>query len=91
MREPENPFQRLLGRAATLLNPYFQIESLYRFNLKFQPRWNPRYLVYEGRLGIARAGVASMWAEGQLPKPRLPRAPRLDAHHRQRTLKTANR
>jgi lysyl-tRNA synthetase class 2 len=91
MRDPQNPFQRLLGRAATLLNPYFQIESLYRFNLKFQPHWNPRYLVYEGRLGIARAGVASMWAEGQLPKPRLPRARRLDAHHRQRTLKTANR
>jgi lysyl-tRNA synthetase class 2 len=91
MRDPHNLFQRLLGRAAALLNPYFQIESLYRFNLKFQPRWNPRYLVYEGRLGIARAGVASMWAEGQLPKPRLPRARRLDAHHRQRTLKTANR
>jgi lysyl-tRNA synthetase, class II len=88
MRDPQNPFERLLGRVAGLLNPYLQIESLYRFNVKFQPRWDPRYLVYEGRLGIARAGVASMWAEGQMPKPRIPRA---QARLGQRTLKTANR
>jgi lysyl-tRNA synthetase class 2 len=88
MHNPHNPLERLLGRAAGVLNPYFQIESLYRFNVKFQPRWDPRYLVYEGRLGIARAGVAAMWAEGQMPKPTLPRR---RAHQGQRTLKTANR
>ena len=88
MRDPQNPFERLLGKAAAVLNPYFQIESLYRFNVKFQPRWDPRYLVYEGHLGLARAGVAAMWAEGQMPKPTLPR---VWAHQGQRTLKTANR
>ena len=25
---------------------------------------------YEGTLGLPRAGLAVMWAEGQLPKPR---------------------
>jgi lysyl-tRNA synthetase class 2 len=73
IHSPSGPFERLLGRLATLFNPYFQIESLYRFNAKFFPRWEPRYLVYEGSLGLPRAGLAAMWAEGQLPKPR-PRA-----------------
>jgi lysyl-tRNA synthetase class 2 len=71
IHSPSGRFERLLGRLATLFNPYFQIESLYRFNAKFFPRWEPRYLVYEGSLGLPRAGLAAMWAEGQLPKPRL--------------------
>src|SRR5438046_20906 len=62
--------ERTLGRIVALGNPFFQIESLYRFNAKFFPRWEPRYLVYEGTLGLPRAGLAVMRAEGQLPKPR---------------------
>ena len=73
IREPRNIVERALGRAASALDRYFQVESLYRFNVKFQPRWDPRYLVYEGQLGMARAAVAAMWAEGQMPKPKLPR------------------
>lgn len=73
IREPEGPFQYVLGRSARALDRHLQVESLYRFNVKFQPRWDPRYLVYEGALGMARAGVAAMWAEGQMPKPRFPR------------------
>jgi lysyl-tRNA synthetase class 2 len=72
MHSPSGSFERLLGRIVTVFNPYFQIESLYRFNAKFFPRWEPRYLVYQGSLGLPRAGIAAMWAEGQLPKPRLP-------------------
>jgi len=62
--------ERALGRLIALGNPFFQIESLYRFNAKFFPRWEPRYLVYEGVLGLPRTGLAAMWAEGQLPRPR---------------------
>jgi lysyl-tRNA synthetase, class II len=72
LHSPSGWLERTLGRIVALGNPFFQIESLYRFNAKFFPRWEPRYLVYEGTLGLARAGIAAMWAEGQLPKPSLP-------------------
>jgi lysyl-tRNA synthetase class 2 len=72
LHSPTGAFERLLARLVALGNPFFQIESLYRFNAKFSPRWQPRYLLYERRpLGFARTGLAAMWAEGQLPKPRL--------------------
>jgi lysyl-tRNA synthetase class 2 len=69
MHGPRSPLERLAGRVVALGNPFFQIESLYRFNAKFFPRWEPRYLLYEGALGLPRAALAVMWAEGQLPKP----------------------
>jgi lysyl-tRNA synthetase class 2 len=75
MHSPVHWYERMLGRLVTLGNPFFQIESLYRFNAKFFPRWEPRYLVYEGAFGLPRTSLAAAWAEGQLPKPKLrPRA-----------------
>jgi lysyl-tRNA synthetase, class II len=71
MHSPASSLERTLGKLIALGNPFFQIESLYRFNAKFFPRWEPRYLVYDGTLGLPRAGIAAMWAEGQLPKPAL--------------------
>jgi lysyl-tRNA synthetase class 2 len=70
MHGPCGRLERLAGRLVALGNPFFQIESLYRFNAKFFPRWEPRYLLYEGALGLPRAALAVMRAEGQLPKPR---------------------
>jgi lysyl-tRNA synthetase class 2 len=71
MHSPDKRLERALGKLIALGNPFFQIESLYRFNAKFFPRWEPRYLVYEGALGLPRTGIAALWAEGQLPKPSL--------------------
>jgi lysyl-tRNA synthetase class 2 len=71
MHSPERRLERALGKLIALGNPFFQIESLYRFNAKFFPRWEPRFLVYEGAFGLPRAGIAALWAEGQLPKPSL--------------------
>jgi lysyl-tRNA synthetase class 2 len=70
MHSPRGRAERVAGRILSLANPFFQIESLYRFNAKFFPRWEPRYLVYEGALGLPRAALAVMWLEGQLPRPR---------------------
>jgi lysyl-tRNA synthetase class 2 len=69
MHSPDTSLERALGQFAKLFNPFFQIESLYRFNAKFFPRWEPRYLVYDGALGLPRTGIAALWAEGQLWKP----------------------
>jgi lysyl-tRNA synthetase class 2 len=63
----ERALRRLLGWG----DSFFQIESLYRFNAKFFPRWEPRYLMYEGTMSLPRVALATLWAEGQLRKPRL--------------------
>jgi lysyl-tRNA synthetase class 2 len=78
MHQPRNRVERLLGRVVALGNPFFQIESLYRFNAKFTPRWSPRYLLYERPLDLPRVALATMRVEGQLPRLRRPepQAPR---------------
>jgi lysyl-tRNA synthetase, class II len=73
LHSPEKRSERALGKLVSLGNRFFQIESLYRFNAKFFPRWEQRYLVYEGAFGLPRASVAALWAEGQLWKPSLGR------------------
>ncbi|MGW3494052.1 phosphatidylglycerol lysyltransferase domain-containing protein [Streptomyces sp. NPDC001020] len=46
------------------LSRWFQIESLYKFNAKFQPRWEPRFVVYASSRDLPRIGLAAMQAEG---------------------------
>ena len=40
-----------------------QIESLWRFNQKYDPRWNPRYVVTGPFLPLARSSLAIARAE----------------------------
>ncbi len=70
LHSPSSRRDRLLGRLIRVANPYFQIESLYSFNAKFMPRWEPRYLLYDGALGLPRTALAVLRTEGQLPSPR---------------------
>ena len=69
LHSPRGRGERLLARIVRLGNRYFQIESLYTFNAKFAPRWQPRYLLHEGLAALPRTALAAMWAEGQLPRP----------------------
>ncbi|WP_329162827.1 phosphatidylglycerol lysyltransferase domain-containing protein [Streptomyces sp. NBC_01717] len=55
------------------LSRWFQIESLYKFNAKFRPRWEPRFVVYRTSRDLPRISFAAMQAEGfvnvGLPRP----------------------
>jgi lysyl-tRNA synthetase class 2 len=73
IHSPRGRAERVVGRLLALGDALFQIERLYRFNAKFFPRWEPRYLMYERVLNLPRVGLAALWAEGQLPKPARPR------------------
>ena len=42
---------------------FFQVESLYRFNAKFNPEWQTRYLVYPKTTDIAKISWAAIKAE----------------------------
>ena len=68
LRCPANRVEALLGRVVSRFDRWFQVERLHHFNAKFFPRWEPRYLCYEGPLGLPRAGLAALWAEGLLPR-----------------------
>ncbi|MFF3910961.1 phosphatidylglycerol lysyltransferase domain-containing protein [Streptomyces sp. NPDC001848] len=81
------PVLRAWRGLLVFLSRWFQIESLYKFNAKFQPRWEPRFMVYASTRDLPRIGFAVMQAEGfvNLPLPRfLARtspAPRPCAHN----------
>jgi lysyl-tRNA synthetase class 2 len=73
MREPGNAFERAAGCLLRVADRWFQLERLLRFNAKFDPRWQPRYLLFAGPARLPRVAVAALLAEGQLPAPRPPR------------------
>jgi lysyl-tRNA synthetase class 2 len=58
---------------------WMQIESLYRFNTKFQPDWVPRYVVYPGARDLPRIAIAALEAEAFIvwPHPGVRRIRRL--------------
>ncbi|MFD8411452.1 phosphatidylglycerol lysyltransferase domain-containing protein [Streptomyces sp. NPDC059650] len=60
-----------------LLSRWFQIESLYKFNAKFQPEWVPRFLVFPHTRDLPRIGLAVMQAEAfiTLGRPKWLRKP----------------
>ena len=60
---------------------WFQIESLYKFNAKFCPEWQPRFFVFPGGRDAPRIALAALQAEAFLvwPKVEVRRYARLTA------------
>ena len=53
------------------LSRWFQIESLYKFNAKFAPVWEPRFFVFTSGRDAPRIALAALEAEAFLVWPRL--------------------
>jgi lysyl-tRNA synthetase class 2 len=63
------PVARLWRGFLLFFSRWWQLETLYRSNMKYQPDWVPRYACYEDTRMIPRVGVASVIAEGFLMLP----------------------
>jgi lysyl-tRNA synthetase class 2 len=48
---------------------WWQIETLYRFNVKFRPDWEPRFLSYPATRDLPRIAVAALEAEAFITRP----------------------
>jgi len=53
------------------MSKWFQIESLYKFNAKFCPVWQPRFFVFPGSKDAPRIALAALEAEAFLVWPRI--------------------
>jgi lysyl-tRNA synthetase, class II len=72
------PVLRLWRRTLLFFSRWWQLESLYRSNAKYQPHWAPRYLCFGERRELARVGIASAIAEGFVAIPGAGNVPPLD-------------
>jgi lysyl-tRNA synthetase class 2 len=52
-----------------IVSRWFQIESLYRFNAKFHPLWEPRFMCYPAVRDLPRVALAALEAEAFLVWP----------------------
>ncbi|HTL22435.1 MAG TPA: phosphatidylglycerol lysyltransferase domain-containing protein [Mycobacteriales bacterium] len=66
------PVTRAWRALLVFASRWFQIESLYRFNAKFRPVWEPRYVCYPTARDLPRVAVAALEAEAFLVWPTLP-------------------
>jgi lysyl-tRNA synthetase, class II len=53
------------------MSKWFQIESLYKFNAKFCPVWQPRFFVFPSTKDAPRIALAALQAEAFLVRPKL--------------------
>ena len=75
------PVARLWRALLVFFSRWWQLETLYRSNMKYQPEWVPRFACYEDTRLIPRVGVASVIAEGFLVLPFSRRAKQHTGQH----------
>lgn len=63
------PISRGFRWLLVFVSRWFQIDTLYRFNAKFRPIWEPRYICYPGAGDIPRVGLAALEAEAFIVWP----------------------
>lgn len=63
------PVLRAWRRVLLIASRWWQIDSLYRFNVKFQPAWKPRYLSYPRARDLPRISLAALHAESFIHRP----------------------
>lgn len=65
------PVLRLWHRLLLIASRWWQIESLYRANAKYQPEWVPRFVCFRRAAELPRVAVAAAEAEAFIERPRL--------------------
>jgi len=65
------PVLRAWRSVLIFMSKWFQIESLYKFNAKFCPVWQPRFFVFPSSKDAPRIALAALEAEAFLVWPRL--------------------
>jgi lysyl-tRNA synthetase class 2 len=65
------PVLRIWRRLLLFFSKWWQLEALYRSNVKYQPEWFPRFLCFGDAGSLARVGLASGIAEGFVSVPSL--------------------
>jgi lysyl-tRNA synthetase class 2 len=60
---------RVWGRTLKGMSRWSQVDSLYRFNAKFHPDWQPRFLVYRSASGLPRVALSYLDAESFVRLP----------------------
>src|SRR5579859_6072547 len=63
------PIARGWRRLLLLASRWWQIETLYRFNVKFRPDWEPRFISFPSTRDIPRIAVAALEAEAFIVRP----------------------
>jgi lysyl-tRNA synthetase class 2 len=64
------PVLRLWRDFLLFLSRFWQIESLYRANAKYQPEWVPRFVCFRFSSDLPRVSIAALRAEAFLVAPR---------------------
>jgi lysyl-tRNA synthetase class 2 len=75
------PVARLWRGLLVFFSRWWQLETLYRSNMKYLPEWVPRFACYDDARLVPRVGVASVIAEGFLVLPFSRRAKQHTGHH----------